>query len=157
MIIPLPVLLMIFMGLVSFFTLSIYVAFKLGVKKGLKTTSLPPKKNTPPAPSFSNQILPLEDNFPFNASECRFIGSPAELVVFEGLSQGEVRNVIFCVQPSSFLNPIQDSLAHTIRKGRVFFQELKTEVKEEFQQSPQENPHFFEQELNSWFEPAQKL
>jgi len=41
------------------------------------------------------QLVPYLPNFPFNPKDVRFLGSPVDLVVFDGLSDGEVSRVVF--------------------------------------------------------------
>ncbi|WP_020531672.1 Holliday junction resolvase-like protein [Flexithrix dorotheae] len=41
------------------------------------------------------QLLPYFTDFPFNPKDVRFLGSPIDLVVFDGLSEGELRQVVF--------------------------------------------------------------
>jgi predicted Holliday junction resolvase-like endonuclease len=43
----------------------------------------------------SEQIVPFLPDFPFNPKDARFLGSPVDLVVFDGLDEGEVRRVVF--------------------------------------------------------------
>ena len=41
------------------------------------------------------QLVPYLPGFAFNPKDARFLGSPVDFVVFEGLSDGAVRRVIF--------------------------------------------------------------
>lgn len=41
------------------------------------------------------QIVPYLPDFPFNPKDVRFLGSPIDFVVFDGLSDGDVRRVVF--------------------------------------------------------------
>ena len=41
------------------------------------------------------QLLPYLPAFPFNPKDVRFLGSPVDLVVFDGLAEGRVRRVVF--------------------------------------------------------------
>lgn len=41
------------------------------------------------------QLIPYLPDFPYNARDIRFLGSPVDLVVFDGLAEGEVRRIIF--------------------------------------------------------------
>ena len=40
-------------------------------------------------------IIPYFSSFPYNPKDVRFLGSPIDFVVFDGLSEGELREVIF--------------------------------------------------------------
>jgi predicted Holliday junction resolvase-like endonuclease len=41
------------------------------------------------------QIVPYLPGFPYNPKDVRFLGSPVDLVVFDGLAEGELRGIIF--------------------------------------------------------------
>lgn len=41
------------------------------------------------------QLIPYLPEFGFNPKDARFLGSPVDLVVFDGLAEGSVRRVIF--------------------------------------------------------------
>jgi predicted Holliday junction resolvase-like endonuclease len=41
------------------------------------------------------QLLPYLPDFPFNPKDVRFLGSPIDLVVFDGLAEGRVRRIVF--------------------------------------------------------------
>jgi predicted Holliday junction resolvase-like endonuclease len=41
------------------------------------------------------QLIPYLPEFGFNPKDARFLGSPVDLVVFDGLSAGDVRRIVF--------------------------------------------------------------
>ena len=41
------------------------------------------------------QLIPYLPEFAFNPKDVRFLGSPVDLVVFDGLSAGDVQRVVF--------------------------------------------------------------
>src|SRR2546426_12745267 len=41
------------------------------------------------------QLVPYLPEFGFNPKDARFLGSPVDLIVFDGLSAGDVRRVLF--------------------------------------------------------------
>ena len=41
------------------------------------------------------QLIPYLPAFPFNPKDVRFLGSPVDLVVFDGLAEGRVRRIVF--------------------------------------------------------------
>jgi len=41
------------------------------------------------------QIVPYLPDFPFNPKDVRFLGSPVDFVVFDGLSDGHVTRIVF--------------------------------------------------------------
>ena len=43
----------------------------------------------------TEHLIPFFPTFKYNPKDARFMGSPVDIVVFDGLSEGEVRKVIF--------------------------------------------------------------
>lgn len=43
----------------------------------------------------TEHLVPFFPNFPFNPKDARFLGSPVDLIVFDGLSDGEIREIVF--------------------------------------------------------------
>lgn len=41
------------------------------------------------------QLVPYLPDFGFNPKDVRFLGSPVDLIVFDGLAEGDVRRVVF--------------------------------------------------------------
>ena len=41
------------------------------------------------------QLLPYLPDFPYNPKDVRFLGSPTDLVVFDGLAEGQVKRIVF--------------------------------------------------------------
>jgi predicted Holliday junction resolvase-like endonuclease len=41
------------------------------------------------------QLIPYLPAFPYNPKDVRFLGGPVDLVVFDGLSEGRLRRVVF--------------------------------------------------------------
>ncbi len=66
----------------------------------------------------SEQIAPFLPDFPYKASECRFIGKPLDFIVFEGMDEKQIKNVIFVEvkSGSSQLTPqekhLKDAILH---------------------------------------------
>ena len=43
----------------------------------------------------TEHLIPFFPDFKYNPKDVRFMGAPVDLVVFDGLSEGEMRNVVF--------------------------------------------------------------
>jgi predicted Holliday junction resolvase-like endonuclease len=41
------------------------------------------------------QLIPYLPTFPYNPKDVRFLGTPIDLVVFDGLAEGRVRRIVF--------------------------------------------------------------
>jgi len=70
----------------------------------------------------TEHFLPFLECFPFNPRDARFIGTPVDLVVFDGLSDGECRQVIFLEVKSGHsvrLSGREQTVRECIRQKRV--------------------------------------
>ena len=70
----------------------------------------------------SEQIAPLLPDFPFDPGDCRFIGKPVDFIVFKGMNEQNISEVIFLEVKSGALknlNQQEKRLRETIQAGRV--------------------------------------
>ena len=76
---------------------------------------------------FSEQIAPYLPDFPFSPSEARFIGKPIDFVVFKGMDNKKVDEVVFVEVKSgqSQLSKVERSLRDSIESKKVSWHEYK--------------------------------
>ena len=77
----------------------------------------------------SEQIAPLLPGFPFDPGDCRFIGKPVDFIVFKGMNEKEISEVIFLEVKSGrapSLNDQERRLREVIRSGKVRWAEFIT-------------------------------
>lgn len=79
------------------------------------------------------QLTPYMPGFTFNPKDARFLGSPVDFVVFDGLDEGELRRVVFVEVKtnSAQLNTRERSVRDAIRSRRVEWLELRTQTSPE--------------------------
>ena len=68
------------------------------------------------------QLAPLLPMFKHEPADARFIGSPVDYVVFEGLAEKDPREIIFVdikTGKSAVLTPLQQKLKQTIEQKKV--------------------------------------
>ncbi len=72
------------------------------------------------------QLVPYLPAFAWNPRDARFLGSPVDLLVFDGLSENALRAVIFVEIKTgqSALAPRERLLRDAIRAGRVEWREI---------------------------------
>jgi predicted Holliday junction resolvase-like endonuclease len=77
--------------------------------------------------NFSEQLSPYLPDFKYNPSDCRFLGKPVDMIVFNGLSNGELKDVVFLEVKSgeSKLNSNQKDLKRVIDSGKVKWEEYR--------------------------------
>lgn len=75
----------------------------------------------------SEQLLPYLPSFPFNPKDARFLGSPVDLIVFQGLDEGRLERVVFVEVKTggSQLSSRERQLRDAIQAGRVQWLELR--------------------------------
>lgn len=73
------------------------------------------------------QLIPYLPAFPFNPKDVRFLGSPVDLVVFDGLADGRLRRVVFLEVKtgSAGLTSRERSVRDVIQAREVEWTELR--------------------------------
>ncbi len=76
---------------------------------------------------FSEQLAPYLPNFKYKPTECKFLGKPVDLLVFEGLDEKEVSEIVFVEVKSggSDLNGVQRKIRDAVKEGRVRWDEYR--------------------------------
>ena len=71
---------------------------------------------------FSEQLAPFLPDFEYNPNECRFIGKPVDLLVFRGMDQGRIDEIVFIEIKSGKaknLSKTERLLRDAVNEGRV--------------------------------------
>ena len=73
------------------------------------------------------KVLPTMKDFSWKLPDTRFLGSPIDYVVFEGISEGDLESIGFIEVKSGTgrLNPNQKSVKTAIEENRVSYKEIK--------------------------------
>jgi len=76
----------------------------------------------------TEHLVPYLGEFPFNPKDVRFIGSPVDLIVFDGLSADELAEIVLVevkTGPAAALSTRERRIRDTVRAGRVRWEELR--------------------------------
>lgn len=75
----------------------------------------------------SEEITPFSKDFPYNPSELKFLGKPIDFIVFKGMDDKEIDEVVFLEikTGSSRLNKQEKKLKETIMKKNVRWEEYR--------------------------------
>lgn len=126
--------------LIVIFLISIGIAFWLGRKEGAYARDRYWEKEMPLhrkdainksravlGGNFSEQLAPYLPNFKYLPTECRFLGKPIDLLVFKGMDNKEINEVVFVEIKSgkSKLNKSEKNLKEAIEKKRVRWEEYR--------------------------------
>jgi predicted Holliday junction resolvase-like endonuclease len=73
------------------------------------------------------QLLPYLPDFPFDPKDVRFLGSPVDLVVFDGLNAGALQRIVLVEVKTgdSTLSGRERQVRDAVREGLVSWQELR--------------------------------
>jgi predicted Holliday junction resolvase-like endonuclease len=73
------------------------------------------------------QLAPWLPDFPWDPSECRFVGKPVDFIVFRGASAGRVEELVLVEVKtgSSSLSKVERSLKDCVEAGRVSWAEYR--------------------------------
>ena len=79
------------------------------------------------AGQFSEQLAPYLPDFPFSPSEARFLGKPIDFLIFQGMDEKKIEEVVFVEVKSgkSGLNTAEKSLKETIMQKKVRWMEYR--------------------------------
>ena len=78
----------------------------------------------------AEHLAPILPDFGFEASDARFLGSPVDFVVFDGLRDGECRRVVFVEVKTGKgkLSARERRVRDAVRQGRVEWQEMRVGI-----------------------------
>lgn len=76
----------------------------------------------------TEHFIPYLPDFTYNPKDARFIGSPIDFIVFDGLTDGEVRKVVFMEikTGSASLSSRERRIRDAIMRGNVSWEELRS-------------------------------
>lgn len=76
---------------------------------------------------FSEQLAPFLPGFNFNPTECRFLGKPVDFIVFKGLDNKKIDEIVFVEVKSgkSKLSSVEKSLKEAIKNKKVSWEEYR--------------------------------
>ena len=76
---------------------------------------------------FSEQIAPYLPDFPFKPTEARFIGKPIDFVVFKGMDDKKINEIVFVEVKSgqSQLSAVQKSLKSAVENKNISWHDYK--------------------------------
>ncbi len=76
---------------------------------------------------FSEQLAPFLPDFKYSPTECRFMGKPIDLIVFRGMDEKKIDEIVFVEVKSgnAKISPVEKSLKEAIEKKRVRWEEYR--------------------------------
>lgn len=79
----------------------------------------------------TEHFIPYLPEFGYNPQDARFIGNPIDFVVFDGLSEGDLRQVVFVEVKTggSTLNTRERRVRDVVQSGKVNWEQVKIKGK----------------------------
>jgi predicted Holliday junction resolvase-like endonuclease len=77
---------------------------------------------------FTEQMAPFLPEFKYDPTEARFIGSPVDMLIFPGLSQGNPSEIVIMEiknGPSAQLTPVERKIQKLVEEGMVRWELLE--------------------------------
>ncbi len=122
--VTLPLLLLLFVG-----GIAILLAFLLWKARYTRAVRLDAvlRSQAVTAGKVFEQLVPFLPGFRFNPKDARFLGSPVDFVVFDGLNDGDVRRVVFVEVKTgaSDLSLRERRVRDAVRNAQVEWLELR--------------------------------
>jgi predicted Holliday junction resolvase-like endonuclease len=78
----------------------------------------------------TEHLVPYLPTFSFNPKDARFIGSPIDMLVFDGMDEGELREIVFIevkTGPTAALTKRERQIRDAVRTGRIQWREVRVE------------------------------
>jgi len=77
----------------------------------------------------AEQLTPFLDAFTYNPRDARFLGSPIDLIVFEGMSEGSIERIVLIEVKTgrSNLSEREQQVQDAVRLGEVDYEILRIE------------------------------
>lgn len=87
---------------------------------------------------FLEQLAPHFPDFPYDPTDLRFLGTPVDYVVFDGMGEGTVDEVVFLEVKSggSQLSSVQRRLREAVEAGAVRWETYRIPEDEELSETP---------------------
>lgn len=91
------------------------------------------------AGQFSEQLAAFLPDFKFKPTECRFVGKPIDFIVFKGMDEKDIKEIVFVEVKSgkSKLSSVEKKLKETVDKKKVKWEEYR--IPEELTKKKQED------------------
>ena len=114
--------------LMAVITVLVYVLFRLKIREARIREDTLRRSESVVAGKATEHLAPLLPGFEFDPRDARFLGSPVDFIVFDGLSDGDVREVVFVevkTGPSAALSSRERLVREAIEDRRVSFLEIR--------------------------------
>ena len=75
----------------------------------------------------AEQLVPFREDFPYNPRDCRFLGGPIDLIIFDGLTEGALEQIVLVevkTGRTGALSRRERQVRNIVDLGEVYFKLL---------------------------------
>jgi predicted Holliday junction resolvase-like endonuclease len=115
-------------GLLLLVALLGYLLFRLKIREAAIREDTLRRSQSVIAGKATEHLAPLLPGFEFDPRDARFLGSPIDFIVFDGLSEGEISEIVFIevkTGPWAALSTRERLVRDAVEAGRVRFLEVR--------------------------------
>ena len=105
-----------------------YLLFRLKIREARIREDALSRSHSVVAGKATEHLAPLLPGFEFDPRDARFLGSPIDFIVFDGLSEGEIQEIVFVeikTGPSAALTTRERHVRDAVDSRRVRFLEVR--------------------------------
>ncbi len=116
------------LGLVGIIIVLLYLLLHLKMREAVIREDSLKRSQSVVAGKATEHLAPLLPGFEFDPRDARFLGSPIDFIVFDGLSEGEVPEIVFVeikTGPSAALTNRERRIREAVEARRVRFLEVR--------------------------------
>ncbi|HEY7698915.1 MAG TPA: Holliday junction resolvase-like protein [Vicinamibacteria bacterium] len=106
----------------------LYLLFSLKLREARIREDALRRSQSVVAGKATEHLAPLLPGFDFDPRDARFLGSPVDFIVFDGLSEGELHEIVFVevkTGPEAVLSSRERRVRDAVDAGRVRFLEVR--------------------------------
>jgi len=76
---------------------------------------------------YAEKFVPFLDKFKYNSEDSYFLGMPIDYIVFNGLNEGKIKDVVFIEVKTggSTLSKRENLIKQAVKDGRIKWEELR--------------------------------
>tara|TARA_R110000824_G_scaffold17485_7_gene70888 strand:- start:1415 stop:1885 length:471 start_codon:yes stop_codon:yes gene_type:complete len=83
--------------------------------------------------NYVEQLYPFFPEFPYHPSDVRFLGSPIDIIVFDGMADGDIKQIVIgeIKTGKSSMTNRQRQIKKAVSEGKVVFEQHRIKVSED--------------------------
>ena len=107
----------------------LFEKWKKGYEKDIRKDAATKSRSTLVG-KITEHFIPYLPEFPYDPQDARFLGAPIDFIVFDGMSEGELKEIVLVEVKTNkgSLNARERQLRDAVNEGRVKWKEVRRNV-----------------------------